>query len=154
MIYTSPYIWTQKGTECVWTCFQNTLKSNIVKAGYTAEPMILGNVTVLGVTSSPKVVTVNGIRTQFTYSSFQEVCGEVHIDAQLSPAQTKVYLDKETSICRWSVLIKNVHGNKWTCVQMRVGFISREYMNHSIFLQRNLVTNQSCIHFTYKQGKA
>ncbi|XP_046352773.2 lysosomal alpha-glucosidase-like isoform X1 [Haliotis rufescens] len=51
----------------------NTLKSNIVKAGYTAEPMILGNVTVLGVTSPPKVITVNGIRTQFTYSSFQEL---------------------------------------------------------------------------------
>ncbi|XP_046554565.1 lysosomal alpha-glucosidase-like [Haliotis rubra] len=52
---------------------RNTLRSNIVTAGYTAEPMILGNVTVLGVTSSPKTVTVNGIRTQFTYSSFQEV---------------------------------------------------------------------------------
>ncbi|XP_067672785.1 lysosomal alpha-glucosidase-like [Haliotis asinina] len=51
----------------------NTLKSSIVTAGYTDEPMILGNVTVLGVTSPPKTVIVNGIQTQFTYSSFQEV---------------------------------------------------------------------------------
>ena len=40
--------------------FQSTLSSTIIQASYTAEPMILGNITILGVEVAPTSVVING----------------------------------------------------------------------------------------------